>query len=393
VSLDDRIRQGLPGLVAGLEDPEGSAQKVLASSRMRFRRRRTFAMLGTMVLFAGGAVLAVAERDDAPPTEVLSIAITAPTTSTVSSSTAAVPSPAPAPTTVVVATGARGALCRVPLLVTKLPADYLTPLVATDDGSWLVRGAAGHTLAIASGSAAITKAAGVASHVVDVPALATKAEMSARTDGSLLATLAPADARCGPSVSLVAQGMTDAELAAVLGGLRNETDCSSKGFLSTPASQGTDLPAAVSATRSKVRADALACDFDGLAALARTNPAFAAEEQGVDLADQWRFADARGTQFMRAVVGLLDLVPRRSDVSIRAGSTSWVWPWFAFDDPTTKLVDADFATLDRVFGAGYGARFRSDYRKTIFHELAETYLGGLFVEIRADGTLAAITTR
>ena len=70
-----------------------------------------------------------------------------------------------------------------------------------------------------------------------------------------------------------------------------------------------------------------------------------------------------------------------------------MWPWFAFDDRTTKLVDADFATLDRVFGPGYGAHFRGDFRKLVLRDLAESYIGGVFVEIRADGVLAAITTR
>lgn len=389
MSLDDRLRHGLPGLVAELEDPDGSVQKVLASSRMRYRRRRTFGVLGTTLLLAGGTVLALADRDGAPSTEVLAVTMTATTIPPVAVSARTTPGGL----TPGGLTPAGLVQCRAPLLVTKLPADYLTPLVATDDGSWSVRGSEGHSVAIATGSAAIDKPVGAAARTVDLPALGTKAEITGGADGSLLATIAMPDSRCGPKVSLRAQGMSEADLTMVLAGLRNESECSAKGLLSTPNAPGVDLPAAVAATRTKVRSAASACDFDGLAALARANPSFVAEVPSVDLADQWRFADARGNQFMRAVVGLVDLVPRRSETSITAGSPSWVWPRFAFDDPKTKLVDADFATLDRVFGAGYGTRFRGEYRKAMLTDLAESYIGGLFVEIRADGTLAAITTR
>jgi len=93
------------------------------------------------------------------------------------------------------------------------------------------------------------------------------------------------------------------------------------------------------------------------------------------------------------VVGLIDLTPRRSEKSIKAGSVSYVWPPFASDDATTKLSEADLAALDRVYGSGYAQRFRTGFRKGMLGDLAETYIGGLFVEIRADGVLAAITTR
>jgi hypothetical protein len=388
-------------------------------------------VLGTALLFAGGAVFAIAERDDPPPTEVLGATQTATSTTTttvsasgvtgagaiapgsgasgagtsgavpsgagVSGASGAVPSDAGASgatTTTPASTVSTGATapCHAPLLVTKLPADYVAPLAATPDGSWLVRGATGHSLTITAGAAA-ARPAGVAVQSVDLPTLGTTAAVSTNADGSLLATLSVPGVRCGANVSLLAQGTSDAELRAVLAGLRRDTECSARGFVSTPASQGAELPAAVAATRGKVRAAALACDFEGLAALARENPRFAAEVPGVDLADQWRLADARGTQFMRAVVGLIDLVPRKSEASIRAGAPSWVWPWFAFDDPSTRLVDADFATLDRIFGAGYGARFRGEFRRAALGDLADSYIGGLFVEIRADGVLAAITTR
>ena len=390
MSLENRLRRGLPGLVAEVEDPDGSVQKVLASSRMRYRRRRTFGVLGTTLLLAGGTVLALADRDHEPSTQVLAVTITATTVPAARGATGGASSGATTGVTGVVSTSTTP--CRAPLLVTKLPADYLAPLVVTDGAGWSVSGAAGRRVAIAAGSA-LAKPAGAVARTVDLPALGTKAELTGGADGSLLATIAMPDDRCGPNVSLLAQGMSEADLIVVLGGLRNESECSAKGFLSASGAPGVALPAAVAATRTKVRAAASACDFDGLAALARANPSFVAELPGVDLADQWRFADARGNQFMRAVAGLVDLVPRRTDSSIKAGSPSWVWPSFAFDDPKTKLVDADFATLDRVFGAGYGARFRGEYRKATLADLAESYIGGLFVEIRADGALAAITTR
>ena len=51
--------------------------------------------------------------------------------------------------------------------------------MANPDGTWLAQGAAGHSLAIAAGAAAVARPAGVASQVIDVPTLGTKADVSA----------------------------------------------------------------------------------------------------------------------------------------------------------------------------------------------------------------------
>lgn len=383
MSPDDPIRDGLHRLAAPVDDPHGTLERVLASSRRRTRRRRTFGVLMAAVLLGAGLALA-ASGDDAPRTEVAGEVELATTTSA-PTSTAPATTAAVAPT----ATSSTSLVCAAPVLPTALPEGFATALVATPDGSWLVR-AGDRTIAMGPGAAAATRPATGVRSVAVAELAATAAVFTA--DGTTVADLTLPQGRCGTQLHVVARGLTDAEIDTFLRGLRPEAACSAVGTASTPGPQG-ELPAPVAAMRAKLRDAAAACDFETLAALVSVNPAFVAEVKGVRLADQWRLEDARGNRIMRAVVGLLDLAPRRADAGISAGAASYVWPGFAAAAPGTAMTDAELASLDRVYVPGYAESFRNGFRRSFLGAAADTYAGGIYVEIRADGVPAAITTR
>lgn len=401
MSHDEAIREGLVRLAEPVVDPHGSLERVVASSRRRTRRRRTFGVLTAVVLLAG-AVALVAARDEDPKTEVAGVVETAPGTSTApvgssGSSASSVPSsstPAGAVTTtaaVTTATSSTTLVCAVPYLMGRLPDGFPSVLSATSDGSFVVRVSEARSITLLAGAAAPGSTTGPG-RSVDLPAIPGTATVTSGTDGSSVADLTVPQGRCGARLHLVTRGLTDAEIDAVLRGLRPDATCSAKDTTSTPLAQG-DLPPAVAATRAKLRAAAAACDFEGLAAVVAGNPSFVSEARGGRLADQWRLADGRGNQIMRAVVGLLDLAPRRTETGVAASGAGYVWPSFAADPSTTVMAPADLALLDRVYDPGYGDRFRNGFRRGALGEQADTYLGGIFVEIRADGTPVAITAR
>lgn len=387
MSPDDPIRDGLHRLANPVDDPHGTLARVLASSRRRTRRRRTFGVLMTAVLLGGGLALAASGEDDAPRTEVAGEIELPSTTSASAVATTLAPTTtaAVAPT----ATSSTALVCAAPVLVTALPEGFATALAPTADGSWLVR-AGDRSIAMTTGAAPASRpATGVRS--VAIAELSATAAVYA-VDGATAADVTLPQGRCGTQLRVVARGLTDAEVDSFLRGLRPETACSAVGTASTPGPQG-EPPAPVAAMRTKLRDAAAACDFETLAALASTDPSFVAEVKGVRLADQWRLEDGRGNRIMRAVVGLLDLAPRRSESGLVAGGPSYVWPGFAAAAPGTPMTDAELATLDRVYVPGYAESFRNGFRRGFLGAAADTYAGGIYVEIRADGVPAAITTR
>lgn len=399
MSHDHEIRDGLVRLAEPVADPHGSYERVLASSRRRTRRRRTFGVLMAAVLLGGGVALATSDDDD-PATEVAGVTITAaPTTSaltaaTVAGSPSATVGAPEATASVTTATSSTTLVCSVPYLVTNLPDGFRARLTATTDGSWTVQASEARRLALVPGAAPARPTSGVRN--VELPAVAGSAVVWTAPDASIVADLTVPQGRCGSRLHAVARGLTDVELDAVLRGLRPQAACSAVGVAATPAAPAAtpaDLPAPVVATRAALRAAAAACDFEGLAALVGVNPGFVAEARGVRLADQWRLEDARGNQIMRAIVGLLDLAPRRAEPGLSSAAASWVWPSFAADPPATVMSGADLAALDRVYDAGYGDRFRNGFRRGILGPLADSYTGGIYVEIRADGVPVAITNR
>ena len=391
MSHDPEIRDGLVRLAEPVADPHGSYERVLASSRKRTRRRRTFGVLMAAVLLGGGVALA-ASNDDDPSTEVAGVTITAAPTSTAAVAAPGTTAGAPEATaSVTTATSSTTLVCSVPYLVTNLPEGFRARLTATTDGSWAVRASETRTLALVPAAGPVRPATGV--RAVELPAVAGSAAVWTAADASIVADLTVPPGRCGTRLYAVARGLTDAELDSVLRGLRPQAACSAAGITAAASVAPAELPAPVVATRAALRAAAAACDFEGLAALVAVNPAFVAESRGARLADQWRLEDARGNQIMRAIVGLLDLAPRRVEPGLSSAAASWVWPSFAADPPATVMTDADLLALDRVYDPGYGDRFRNGFRRGILGPLADSYTGGIYVEIRADGVPVAITNR
>lgn len=384
MSPDDPLPEGLRRLADPVADPHGTLERVLASSRRRTRRRRTFGVLAGGVLLGGGLALAASQHDDDPRTEVAG-KVELPST-TVAATVAPATTAPPAAAT---ATSSTNLSCSVPFLAGNLPDGFATALAPTLDGSWSVRSPAGDARSIAMAVGALAARPAATSRTVALGDLGGEATVGTAGDAVVAELVVPA-ARCGGRFHVVARGLTDAELDAFLRGLRPDAACSARGSTSATQAQG-DLPAAVAATRAALRAAAAACDFDALAAIAGANPAFVAEVKGVRLADQWRLADGRGNQIMRAIVGLLDLPPGR--VELLVGGATYVWPAFATAAPGTVMTDAELAALDRVYGPGYGQSFRNGFRRGFLGATADTYAGGVYVDIRADGVPAAITTR
>lgn len=376
MSLDDRLRNGLSSLVDDVRDPGASAERVLASSRMRRRRRRTFGVAGALLLGLGGAVLAADRSSDDPPTEVAGVTVTAaPTTlpgdaTPTTIATAEVPATAapvvttapsaPAPTTVAAAGGDLYA-CGVPLLPRALPDGFAARLSVNPLGIMELRASADRWITVAPSLTAPVANAGARS--LELSGLTTRAVVNPAVDGVTLAEFAlPASPGCAPFARLFTKGLTAAETDRVLVGLVPQSACSASGAPIPAAAEPADLPAAVADTWAKVRAAAASCDFVGLSKLSWATTSFAGDVADVRREDQWRVDEGAGRAVLRTVAALAQAAPRRVESGITAGSTSYVWPASA-GDPAAPLGPAgmDASTL--------------------------------FVEIRADGALVALRSR
>lgn len=380
MSLEDRLRHGLPSIVDGVRDPDASAERVRASSRMRARRRRTFAVTGALVLAIGGVVLA-ADRDDDPETRVAGVTVTAPApgaaagvASGASGSSGSLGSDEPPPATTAssptvpptTTTTANDPWviysCGVPLIPTVLPEGVRPRLVPNALAVMELRGADRWVVLAPSLN---PPAASAGARTVELPALATRAAVGPTADGATLAEFTiDAPAGCASHIRVFTGGVTAAETDRVLLGLRPQSACSAVSGLGADPGPG-ELPAPVAATRVALRAAAASCDFKALTALAAANPAFVAEVTDVRREDQWRVDEGVGRPVMRTIAALLDQAPRRVEAGITAGGPSYVWPASA-GDPSVPLGDPATAAPDGR---------------------------DLFVEIRADGALAAIRTR
>jgi hypothetical protein len=382
VSLDDRLRNGLASLVEDVRDPDASAERVRVSSRMRTRRRRTFAVAGGLLLAVGGAVLA-ADGDDDTPARVAGVTIAAPTTAVAPGTTAAptAPTTAPAatsaPTTTPPTTPPTSAApaapttsaavdvvsllgCGVPLLPTALPEGFSPRLVANPHGAMDLRGASGRTLVLAPSVSAPASPAGT--RTLELPALGSRAAVAPAVDGVTVAEFAVSARGCAPTVRVLTTGLAAAELDRVLLGLRPDRSCSSSGVTFGEALAG-EVPGPVITTRAALRDAAKACDF---VALARAVPASGVDVPGVRREDQWRVDEGAGRTVLRTVATLLEQAPRRVEPGLLAGAPSFVWPASA-GDPAVPLSEVPAASTD--------AR-------------------DLFVEIRAsDGAVVALRTR
>jgi hypothetical protein len=348
VSLDDRLRNGLASLVDDVRDPDASVERVLSSSRMRSRRRRTFAVAGGLLLAIGGAVLAADDGDGDTSTLVAGVSVTTPENSTTApasgtaggSAPTAAPSASSTPATTTPAADAATLLtCGVPLLPTVLPEGFSPRLVANQHGAMDLRGAAGRTLVLASSLTAPASPAG--SRTVELPALGSRAAVAPAVDGVTIIEFAVSARGCAPTVRVLTTGLAAAEIDRVLLGLRPERSCSAAG-VTFGATLAGEVPSAVAATRAAVRDAAKACDF---AALARAVPPSATDVPSVRREDQWRVDEGAGRTVMRTVALLLEQAPRRVEPGIMARAPSYVWPGSA-GDPAVPLGDASTPSTD-----------------------------------------------
>lgn len=126
-----------------------------------------------------------------------------------------------------------------------------------------------------------------------------------------------------------------------LGGIQvAQGPCSAAGQSATAVVQP-DLPGAVAATRSAITAQAVACDFDGLAAL--TSPSFTVSLGGGDARRTWMASEAQFGDDLSLIVRILNLP--FTTTTLDDGRQLYVWPSAAGDD----LTQVDWDDLTAVF--------------------------------------------
>ncbi len=143
-------------------------------------------------------------------------------------------------------------------------------------------------------------------------------------------------------------------------------DCSAAGMTAGAAPQ--DLPPAVAATRQRIVDLAIACDYEGLAALAAEAPFFTFGFGGDDdPVSFWRESERQGDPVTRLMVELLDLpvgVIEQVDPPVYSWPelTTIVEPTDADYDQVRGIYDEDEIEIFKQFGGytGYRAGIQAD---------------------------------
>jgi hypothetical protein len=375
MSLDDRLAREMRRQ-AGEVDGSGlpGADIVAAKARRRVRRRRLATGTAAVVLLVLGASVVFATTDDRK--DQTDIRTEVPTTVSPPSTTIANATT----TTPATPERARGT-CSPPVLFTDMPDGWQNVVhEGAGGGSGAtgahVPGGEGRYIDILQGDGAFP-AAGRSTFAL--PALGVDATIFAIHEG--VAASIPVTTPCASSFQLAGYGISDADFRQVLLGLRPESECSANGLdeaapesLAAPSG----LPDAVRATANEVRRAAIACDFARLGELASSELlgdqdfVLGGDDEivlGIALADRWRALEGGGEPVLRTLAGILTLEPYRDDYE--GEPNVYTFPAYCEDRP---LTDAEWASLEPIYGADRVAELRSANAQTDF--LRDKYVGG-----------------
>jgi hypothetical protein len=161
-----------------------------------------------------------------------------------------------------------------------------------------------------------------------------------------------------PELVTLARTAEPPNTSAFLGGVRPLTGpCSAAGLSPEPVAQG-GLPEPVATTRAAIVATAVACEFDGLAALAAPDFTYSFGEAG-SAARFWRDGEQRGAANLFELTKILDLP--YTVVETGEGAV-FVWPSAYAEDAT----DTDWEALGAVY---------NEEEISLFRDELGTYLG------------------
>jgi hypothetical protein len=131
------------------------------------------------------------------------------------------------------------------------------------------------------------------------------------------------------------------------------SDCSGAG--APPLEEQPELPPEVAGTRSSVAETAAACDIDGLAQLARRDPAFGyAFGAAGDPMDYWIQLEAAGEAPLGHLLAILNLPYG----ILEAPAPNYMWPSAATYPTWSEVPRADQEAVISALGAEYEEEFR-----------------------------------